>query len=101
MDALVRVLAVMCIPAILGAFWFRRAAWAAEDAARDARAQRDRLVDRIEAMERREVGERNAGALLSEKHRVLQHRFASVLGEARAWRRRAVALGWTRKDGAA
>ena len=63
-------------------------------------AQRNRLVDEIAGMRRVEKQEREAGERLHARHRALTHRFASVLGEARAWRKRALALGWT-KGGAA
>jgi hypothetical protein len=95
-DSMVSVLAALFPVAFFAAVWLRNEACNAEDAARDMRMECDRLVDRIAAMERCESKERAAGAKLHQNHKALRHRFASVLGEARAWRKRALALGWTK-----
>lgn len=63
---------------------------------RDARAERDRLADRVAEMERVEARERSAGGRLVKQFKAAEHRATSLLGEARAWRKRALALGWTK-----
>lgn len=63
---------------------------------RDAREARDRLADRVAEMERVEARERSAGGRLVKRFKAAEHRATSLLGEARAWRKRALALGWTK-----
>lgn len=62
----------------------------------DARAERDRLVRRVAEMERVEACERAAGSRMAKRFKAAEHRATSLLGEARAWRKRALALGWTK-----
>lgn len=58
--------------------------------------ERDALVDRIAEMQGVEARERAAGDRMVKRLKAAEHRSASLLGEARAWRKRAVARGWTK-----
>lgn len=62
------------------------------------RCERNSLGSRIAVMQEREARERAAGNDLAAKHRAQTQRLEAVLGEARVWRKRAIARGWTKGD---
>lgn len=88
---LVAVLALLLL--VVGYLWS-----GADSDAFLMRCERDSLASRVAVMREREARERAAGNALAAKHRAQTQRLEAVLGEARAWRKRAIARGWMKGD---